>query len=762
MSIAIEGDDLEAMERFAGDLGAEIATLPSDLVRAVDTDVRAEKDFFTENRHLYAGLADVIEVRDKLKAELARGKSETVFDLGLDDEEDGAAPAADASLDFTELKRRYQARVDELDRYPDGYFVGEGGRLLAIFVRTATSSGNVAATDRLEAAVNRFVVELDPKRYHPSIRVAYAGDVMTSRAEQQAIKDELLVITLTCIGLILISIYFFFWEVRSIFVLGAGILVALVWTFGITRIHIGYLSSATSFLSSIVAGNGINSGIILVARYLEERRRRTETAEAIALAMTTTWAATLTASLAAALSYGVLVLTDFRGFSQFGFIGGVGLILSWVSNYTVVPALLALTERFAGARSATPTQERWNYGRPFAHLAARAPGAVVAASVLLALGGTALGWRWIRGDPFEYDFRNLRNQRSRESGPGKLTYRVNEILKGRPNDGMVVLADRPEQVPLIAEAFAEILRQAEPGRPAPLGKTQSVLDLVPADQTEKLALLADIRGLMLQVLPRLAPEKRAEVEDWLPPEGLKPLTAADLPRSLQRPFTERDGRIGLVLLVTNPEGVSMWDGKVLLRFAAAVRSVTLPTGEVIRSSGQPVIFADMLEAIRSDGPWLTLASFLAVLALVVVSFRRPTLIALVIGALLIGMGFMIGLTAISGLKLNFLNFIAIPITFGIGVDYAVNMVRRYAHEGWGATRSVLLETGGAVILCSLTTIWGYLSLLYSDNQALRSFGRLAVLGEFTCLFAAVAVLPAIVELIRRRAERKLLRIRSQV
>ena len=28
-------------------------------------------------------------------------------------------------------------------------------------------------------------------------------------------------------------------------------------------------------------------------------------------------------------------------------------------------------------------------------------------------------------------------------------------------------------------------------------------------------------------------------------------------------------------------------------------------------------------------------------------------------------------------RLNFLNFIALPITFGIGVDYAVNIMQRY-------------------------------------------------------------------------------------
>src|SRR5204863_5633235 len=126
--------------------------------------------------------------------------------------------------------------------------------------------------------------------------------------------------------------------------------------------------------------------------------------------------------------------------------------------------------------------------------------------------------------------------------------------------------------------------------------------------------------------------------------------------------------------------------------AAAVRAVPLGDGEVVHLSGRPVIFADMIESIRSDGPWLTLASFVAILLLVVLTFRRMRTTGTVLAALLIGMGWMIGVTALSGLKLNFLNFIAIPITFGIGVDYAVNMVRRYAEEGWDATETVLLET----------------------------------------------------------------------
>jgi hypothetical protein len=91
-------------------------------------------------------------------------------------------------------------------------------------------------------------------------------------------------------------------------------------------------------------------------------------------------------------------------------------------------------------------------------------------------------------------------------------------------------------------------------------------------------------------------------------------------------------------------------------------------------------------------------------------------------------------------KIHFFNFIALPITFGIGADYAVNFVQRYDAEG--DVLRALKTTGGAVVLCSLTTMLGYLALLFSVNQAIRSLGAVAVIGEITCLVAALLVLPA--------------------
>jgi predicted RND superfamily exporter protein len=100
------------------------------------------------------------------------------------------------------------------------------------------------------------------------------------------------------------------------------------------------------------------------------------------------------------------------------------------------------------------------------------------------------------------------------------------------------------------------------------------------------------------------------------------------------------------------------------------------------------------------------------------------------------------------LKLNFVNFAVLPITFGIGVDYAVNLYQRYRQTC--SVEEALSSSGGAVALCSVTTMIGYATLVTADNQAIQSFGLTAVIGEITCLTAALFALPAVLSLRDRR------------
>jgi predicted RND superfamily exporter protein len=109
---------------------------------------------------------------------------------------------------------------------------------------------------------------------------------------------------------------------------------------------------------------------------------------------------------------------------------------------------------------------------------------------------------------------------------------------------------------------------------------------------------------------------------------------------------------------------------------------------------------------------------------------------------------LVGGAAALGEKLNYVNFVTLPITFGIGCEYPFNVYDRSRLLG-GDVTGALSRVGGAVALCSFTTMVGYGSLLFADFQALQSFGRLAVCGEVACLTGALLVVPALLRLAPR-------------
>src|SRR5512138_1395381 len=163
-----------------------------------------------------------------------------------------------------------------------------------------------------------------------------------------------------------------------------------------------------------------------------------------------------------------------------------------------------------------------------------------------------------------------------------------------------------------------------------------------------------------------------------------------------------------------------------------------------------LLLGDMLDSVASDGPQATLLSLVGVTILVLVAFgagKRSVRFAAdagwVLASLAVGVLWFGGLAGALGLRLNMLSFIALPITFGIGVDYATNVFQRRRVDEARSIADVIKTTGGAVALCSLTTIIGYSSLLVAGNRALISFGVLADLGEVACLAAALVALPAV-------------------
>jgi predicted RND superfamily exporter protein len=172
----------------------------------------------------------------------------------------------------------------------------------------------------------------------------------------------------------------------------------------------------------------------------------------------------------------------------------------------------------------------------------------------------------------------------------------------------------------------------------------------------------------------------------------------------------------------------------------------LPDGAVVHTASNATVVATILESLRHDGPRVTLASLIAVALVVLIATHDLRGAFAVLASLLVGVVLMVGVGARLGLRIHYVNFIALPITCGIGAEYPFNVYDRTRLLG-GDVAAAVVRTAGAVLLCSFTTAVGYASLVFSDVQALESFGKLAVSGEAACAFAAVLFLPSLLALI---------------
>jgi predicted RND superfamily exporter protein len=138
---------------------------------------------------------------------------------------------------------------------------------------------------------------------------------------------------------------------------------------------------------------------------------------------------------------------------------------------------------------------------------------------------------------------------------------------------------------------------------------------------------------------------------------------------LRRRFEENDGRVGTVFYVRYKNELSLSNGRNLLRIAKTTDNVKLADGTVVQTASRSTVFAEVIRSMERDGPIATAVSFGAVIVVVLFATASARGAVSVLGALLLGVLVTIGGAAVLDVKLNFFNFIALPITFGIGCEY---------------------------------------------------------------------------------------------
>jgi uncharacterized protein len=677
-------------------------------------------------------------------------------------------------LAFSEIfLRRLEAGRGSLGvDWSSGYYLSKDKRLFLLLAKPKGAAQDIPFDRRLAAAVDGAIAragstwqaQRSEQGEEPSTppKVALGGSYITALADAEMIQRDVIVNASSSVLIVLLLFLFAFRRMGlllyALLPLGWGMLV----TFGLFALTGQVLSSAASGCAALLVGLAIDFVIVSYGRYVEERQKGSDGQEALRAMTGSCGRAVVIGAVTTAATFFAFSVTKFDGLRQMGLLTGTGILFCMLGVLLILPALLAWSEARHMKRSSSPKLFVHGFGAgELVRLSIRRPQAVLVAGAIV----TALCLVAMTKLRFESSIANLRPEGNR--GVEVQSEVSRHFGTNFRYMMMVAKSDSLDRTLDLAAAAAE---GAEPMvRSGDLQRVDSIASIMPAPtrQREVLEWLAKERQGRL-ALDRI----RADFAAALAVQGLRP-----------EPFAEGIGLLSQALGRVEPisldevrgiEGADRLIDRYLHHSDGAYKSVVYLYPEGDRFKREPPPAAEALA--RELGPEVELTGvnvlsrslrrqvwFDAILAgvlgavlvllLLWLDYRalRPTLLSM--APLGFGMIWMLGVMAMFGLDINFMNIFVTTMIIGIGVDYGVHMLHRYrdiAGEGEEGIAAGLVETGQSVAMAALTTIAGFGSLALSHYPGLRSIGYAAGLGAGLTAFSTLTIVPAFLILMRRR------------
>ena len=801
--ILVDAQSAEQAREAARALAAKLEASP-DLFSAVHLPQGA---FFEEHALLYMDIAELEDFADRLArvqpylASLAedgtlRGLS-MMLARGIRALRDG--DVSESSLDpiLSRVDAALQASQTGEDYRVSWAEVVAGRPLEAdakrrlILAQPIRDFSQVVAAGRPLEAVRRFSEELGLTQEN-GIRVRMTGNVALAYEEMSLVERQARVAGVAAFVMVAGILFVALRSLRVILAALLSLVVGLVVTGAFATLAIGHLNLLSVAFAVLFIGLGIDFGVHLCMGYQESLAQGRDHAAALREASSKVGSSLVLCSVTTALGFYVFIPTDFSGVAELGLISGTGMFVSLFSTFTVLPALLSLGLREEAAKRAA-SRARLNLLPTFP---VRHP--LVISLTALLLAGTAL--LLLPRARFDHNPLLVRDP-SAES-----VQAFEELLAEAHTSPWSLDAVRPDLES--AEALAAEL-EALPS----VESAYTISHFVPKNQEEKLAIIEEV-AVFLAPPPaedgQLPTPTLAEVTSALRDfqNELERLIAAPDPsanvlpsaRAVHASLTDFLATLEVASRAGGQESLDRLEQGLLgnlpqqldlVSRAVAVGPVTLealPDEQVTRMisvSGMarvrilpsedltdPVALEQFVESVRGIAPRATgsAAAIYSTSREVVSSLRQAfssAIVAIVILLLVIWGTFgdtamvmapmaLAGLLTAAGAILlgvpfNFADVIVLPLLLGIGVDTSIHLVHRSRQESPGGRGLLQTSTANAVVFSAATTIASFGSLAFASHRGMASLGQLLTLGVTCTVICNLIVLPALLELRKRRS-----------
>jgi uncharacterized protein len=639
-----------------------------------------------------------------------------------------------------------------------GYYVSADHSMLLMLMKPNHPAQDVpfakelrAEGARIEAdALRNFKKDAPPDLPMPTIE--HTGGYEIAVGDADLIRQDIIANVLGSFFGVLALFLYAFRRMASIAYAGAPLALGLALTFGIAGLVYGQLSQASAGFAALLAGLGIDFITVLYGRYVDERNRGTDLANAIRTIMRTTMPGVFVAAITTAGTFYAFLATDFRGMTQLGFLTGTGILLFLLCVMFLLPALIVFSERKDTAK--TPKLYLHSFGsEKLIDISVARPALTIGIWVVFIIICGALATQVRFSD-------NIQDLRAKNN-PGVLNQTKVSAKFGQSFDFMMYVSEGRTLEEVLNKTYAAAHDLDPLVKDRTIASYQSISTFLPpipqqravmeelrrgqADRfnvsriqkTFKEALIANgFRPEMYVDYVRLFSQALAPTE----PVTIENLGDKDLIKLASR-FVKQIHGGWMSVIYVYPAG-GRWSREVP---ASLLAVADRHPGDVL--TGVNLVSGTLRKIVKADATRATIIGFVAVFVLMFASFRTVKMTALTFVPFVAGATGMLGLMALLHLEFNFMNIFVGLMIIGVATDYAIYMLQRYT-ENPATFREAAHETGKAIIMAALTAIVGYGSFAISHYPGLRSIGYASTFGIGLSGLAAITLLPAILVLNR--------------
>ncbi|HWU02182.1 MAG TPA: MMPL family transporter, partial [Novosphingobium sp.] len=272
-------------------------------------------------------------------------------------------------------------------------FSGSGGSALApptrrlLMVHPRLAFGDLEPGSDAVNAIRAAAARLNIDAAH-GLRMGLTGQVPLADEEFGSIRENIGLVGLLMVVAMLACLWLATRSWRSVAAIMLTIVAGLVITLALGLLAVHRLNLISVAFIPLFVGLGVDFGIQVAVRFNAERRAGAAPMDALMRLAEAIGEPLSLAAGAIFLALGAFLPTDYVGIAELGVIAGMGMVIAFVLNITLLPALLVLL------RPPVPAQRvGWAGARPLdAWLHANRRNILIAFVGAMAVSITLLGW----------------------------------------------------------------------------------------------------------------------------------------------------------------------------------------------------------------------------------------------------------------------------------------------------------------------------------------------------------------------------------